>query len=87
MANILGINLSELDEAAALKKAEDFLNSPRAHYIVTPNPEIILRAHQDEEFFYILNNKFNQFRKHNQCVLFLIGTYLYKYHCQPVVYL
>ena len=55
MANILGINLSELDEAAALKKAEDFLNSPRAHYIVTPNPEIILRAHQDEEFFYILN--------------------------------
>lgn len=55
MANILGINLSELDEDATLKKADDFLNSSSAHYIVTPNPEIILKAHQDEEFFYILN--------------------------------
>jgi len=55
MANILGINLSELDKQAALKRADEFLNSDTAHYIVTPNPEIILAAHKDEEFFHILN--------------------------------
>lgn len=55
MANILGINLNELKEAEVWKKIADFLNSPKQHYLVTPNPEIILEAHQDEEFFYILN--------------------------------
>jgi len=55
MANILGINLSEINEADALKKATDFLNGNSAHYIVTPNPEIVLCAHKDEELFYILN--------------------------------
>lgn len=55
MANILGINLSELNRDAALKKADEFLNGETAHYIVTPNPEIILAAHKDEEFFHVLN--------------------------------
>ena len=55
MANILGINFSELNKEATLKKADDFLNGDRGYYIVTPNPEIILAAHKDEEFFYILN--------------------------------
>jgi N-acetylglucosaminyldiphosphoundecaprenol N-acetyl-beta-D-mannosaminyltransferase len=55
MANVLGINLSDLPAAAAKEKAAEFLNSPTQHYIVTPNPEIILKSHQDEELFYILN--------------------------------
>lgn len=55
MANILGIILSELTEIAVLKKIDDFLNSTKQYYIVTPNPEIILEAGRDEEFFYILN--------------------------------
>lgn len=55
MANILGINISELNKETALAKAAEFLNSNSSHYIVTPNPEIILGAHKDEEFFYILN--------------------------------
>lgn len=55
MANILGINLSGLDKEAALKKAEEFLSGDKACYIVTPNPEIILAAYHDEEFFHILN--------------------------------
>ena len=25
------------------------------HYLVTPNPEIVLASHRDEEYFYILN--------------------------------
>jgi N-acetylglucosaminyldiphosphoundecaprenol N-acetyl-beta-D-mannosaminyltransferase len=55
MANILGINLSELNQSEVLKKITDFLNDGKQHYIVTPNPEIILAASKDEEFFYILN--------------------------------
>ncbi len=55
MANILGIKLSELSAPETLNKIEGFLQDDKQHYIVTPNPEIILSAHEDEEFFYILN--------------------------------
>ncbi len=55
MAVILGINLTELSSAAVLKKCAEFLGDGRQHYLVTPNPEIILAAHKDEELFYILN--------------------------------
>lgn len=55
MVNILGINLSAVDHEEALKKIGEFLDDGRQHYIVTPNPEIILESHKDEEFFYILN--------------------------------
>ncbi len=56
MVNILGINLSALSHRDTLSKIEDFLNDGRQHYLVTPNPEIILASHHDEELFYILNH-------------------------------
>jgi len=56
MLNILGINISTLNKKEVLKKIEQFLKSKKQHYIITPNPEIILEAHKDEEFFYILNH-------------------------------
>ncbi|MFZ4632404.1 MAG: WecB/TagA/CpsF family glycosyltransferase [Patescibacteria group bacterium] len=55
MANILGINLSEFSYKEVLEKINVFLLDGKQHYIVTPNPEIILASHVDEEFFYILN--------------------------------
>ncbi len=55
MVNILGINLSEFRQAEVLKKIADFLSDGNQHYLVTPNPEIVLAAGKDEEFFYILN--------------------------------
>jgi len=55
MANILGINLSEFNHSQVLEKVNQFLDDSQQHYIVTPNPEIILEAHRDEEFFYTLN--------------------------------
>ncbi|MFA5109533.1 MAG: WecB/TagA/CpsF family glycosyltransferase [Patescibacteria group bacterium] len=55
MANILGINLSELSRLGVMKKIGEFLNGTGQHYLVTPNPEIILNARRDEELFYILN--------------------------------
>ena len=55
MANILGINLNELGRNELLKKIIAFINDDEQHYLVTPNPEIILAAGKDEELFYILN--------------------------------
>jgi len=57
MVNILGINISDYKKPEILAKIVGFLSSDSQHYIVTPNPEIILRAshEDDEELFYILN--------------------------------
>jgi N-acetylglucosaminyldiphosphoundecaprenol N-acetyl-beta-D-mannosaminyltransferase len=58
MVNILGINISNYSKKEILAKIEDFLSSKDQHYIVTPNPEIILAATKkpsDEELFHILN--------------------------------
>ncbi len=54
--NILGINISRLDKQAVLDRINDFLESTAQHYLVTVNPEFILEAGHDEEFFYILNH-------------------------------
>ncbi|MEA3398658.1 MAG: WecB/TagA/CpsF family glycosyltransferase [Patescibacteria group bacterium] len=53
--NILGINLNILSRTAVIKKIEEFLKDGKQHYIVTPNPEIVLKAQKDEEYFYIIN--------------------------------
>lgn len=55
MANILGIKLSDFNKDELLKRLDFFLNDQKSHFLVTPNPEIILRAGKDEEYFYILN--------------------------------
>jgi N-acetylglucosaminyldiphosphoundecaprenol N-acetyl-beta-D-mannosaminyltransferase len=65
MINSLGVNISIESKKEILKKISSFLSSPsprgrgeqggEGHYIVTPNPEFLLAAQQDEEFFYILN--------------------------------
>lgn len=54
MVNILGINIATLNRIELEKKLAEFLNQGQ-HYLVTVNPEIILKAHHDEEYFYILN--------------------------------
>jgi len=56
MVNILGINLSELSRVELLNQLDSFLNGESGHFLVTPNPEIILRAGLDEEYFYVLNS-------------------------------
>lgn len=55
MANVLGINLSEFSQKEVMEKIAGFLIDGQQHYLVTPNPEIILAAEKDEEFFYVLN--------------------------------
>ncbi|MDP3043726.1 MAG: WecB/TagA/CpsF family glycosyltransferase [bacterium] len=53
--NILGVNISTLNKQQILEKLNQFLTDGKQHQIVTPNPEILLQADHDEEFFYILN--------------------------------
>ncbi|MBU0647422.1 WecB/TagA/CpsF family glycosyltransferase [Patescibacteria group bacterium] len=56
LINILGIKINVFSKKEALAKIEKLLDSENQHYLVTPNPEIILTAiKHDEEFFYILN--------------------------------
>ncbi|MBI4779300.1 WecB/TagA/CpsF family glycosyltransferase [Candidatus Falkowbacteria bacterium] len=53
--NILGININTFTKKQALIKIKEFLNGGKHHFITTPNPEIILAADNDKEFFSILN--------------------------------
>jgi N-acetylglucosaminyldiphosphoundecaprenol N-acetyl-beta-D-mannosaminyltransferase len=54
--SILGVRISNLDRAQLLAQAKGFLADGKQHFIVTPNPEILLAATHDEELFYILNS-------------------------------
>jgi N-acetylglucosaminyldiphosphoundecaprenol N-acetyl-beta-D-mannosaminyltransferase len=67
--NILGVLIDNLSKSEVLKKVEQFLindsqsqrpsliraNGRIQHYIVTPNPEIVVAAQKDKEFLEILN--------------------------------
>ncbi len=56
LINILGVDINTFTKKQALAKIRDFLAGSRQHFIITPNPEIILQAVKpDEEFFAILN--------------------------------
>lgn len=55
--NILGVNVTDITKAEALNKIQEYLIGQKQHFIVTPNPEIILEAtRKDEELHYILNH-------------------------------
>ena len=52
---ILNVKVDNVNFDEALKKSEEFLDSGKQNYIVTPNPEIISEAGRDEYFRSILN--------------------------------
>lgn len=54
--SILGIRITNLDREKMLARAKGFLTDGKQHFIVTPNPEIIVAAQRDEELFYILDS-------------------------------
>ncbi|MDP3900702.1 MAG: WecB/TagA/CpsF family glycosyltransferase [bacterium] len=53
--NILGVNVSTESKRDILNRISGFLSDNKPHYLVTPNPEFLLAAQKDEEFFFILN--------------------------------
>ncbi len=53
--NMLGININNISKQNLLSRLEKDLEKKDFKFLTTPNPEIILRALKDEEYFYILN--------------------------------
>lgn len=54
--NVLGINFDNVNMNEAVDKCKEFLKGESGNLIVTPNPEIVMRAKDDEEFKNIINN-------------------------------
>lgn len=54
--NILGVKIDDIDMSEALVLVERWLEKPGKHYIVTPNPEMIVAAQYDPAFKKILND-------------------------------
>jgi len=52
---ILGIKIDNLTVKQVFQRIDDFLKDGRQRYIVTPNPEFLVRAQKDKEFRQILN--------------------------------
>lgn len=52
---ILGTRIDNVTMPQALARAEELLAQGESHYIVTPNPEILLRGRGDEQLRAILN--------------------------------
>ncbi len=53
--NILGVLIDSLKRNDAIKRIEEFLADGGQHYIVTPNPEMVVAAEKDKNFLEILN--------------------------------
>lgn len=54
--NILGVKFDNVNMAEAISKCKEFINGDKSNLIVTPNPEIVMRAKDDSEFMDIINN-------------------------------
>lgn len=53
--DILGVMIDDLTVSEAVEAGARLLDEPGAHYVVTPNPEFLLSAKQDEAFRQVLN--------------------------------
>lgn len=52
---IFGVKISKTTRQELFGKINNFLADNKQHYIVTPNPEILLTANEDCDFWHILN--------------------------------
>lgn len=53
--DILGVKIDRITPEEAIDQVRDYLYSSRPHYLVTPNPEIIMAAQKDKDYQEILN--------------------------------
>jgi len=54
--SIVGIKIDALKFNDVINRVEEYMRDGKKHIIVTPNPEMIVMAYKDREFFNILNN-------------------------------
>lgn len=55
MLSILGVRIDNYTEEEALNRVEKLMDNGGSHYIVTPNPEIVLQARRNPAYKNILN--------------------------------
>jgi N-acetylglucosaminyldiphosphoundecaprenol N-acetyl-beta-D-mannosaminyltransferase len=53
--HLLGVRIDDMNKQQAMQQVADFLSLPGQHKIFTPNPEMIVKAQQDQYFKKILN--------------------------------
>ena len=56
MPKILGVQVDQITLPQAVGRVEAWLKTPQKRFIVTPNPEMVMLAQEDQEFKKILNN-------------------------------
>ena len=54
--DVLGIEFDNVNMQEAIEKCKEFLNGTKGNLIVTPNPEIVMAAKDNEEFKNIINS-------------------------------
>lgn len=54
--SILGINFDNVDMAEAVARCKEYIVGKTSNLVVTPNPEIVMRAKDDPDFKDIINN-------------------------------
>ncbi len=54
--DVLGIKFDNVDMKEAVQRCKKFISSNGGNLVVTPNPEIVMRAKDNEEFKKIINN-------------------------------
>ena len=53
--SVLGVNFDNVNMNETVNRCKEFIKSDNGNLIVTPNPEIVMRARDDEEFKKIIN--------------------------------
>ena len=54
--DVLGVKFDNVNMNEAIDKCKEFLKGEGGNLVVTPNPEIVMKAKDDEEFKNIINN-------------------------------
>ena len=54
--DILGVGFDNVNMDEAVAKCENMLNDDKSNLIVTPNPEIVMKATEDADFMKVLND-------------------------------
>lgn len=54
--NVLGVNFDNVNMQEAVARCKDFIKGDEGNLVVTPNPEIVMRAKDNPEFKEIINN-------------------------------
>ncbi len=53
---VLGVKIDDITKDQVIEQVKEWIKGSSKHYIVTPNPEIVVAAVKDEELLGILNN-------------------------------